>query len=113
MVTKSEDRKGMSLPVVEIHVAADGISAAASGPSDSRLSPEQIAAIQQTLMSLVSGFRPPSVDADKGKGGLQLGSLELELGFKLETGAGTVLKLLLNATAEASIKAKVVWGQPM
>jgi hypothetical protein len=59
VATNIEDQKVSPSPVVEIHVARSHGGAAASGERDSRLSPEQIAALQQTISGLVSGFRPP------------------------------------------------------
>lgn len=96
-------------PTVEIHVAPSRMSAAAGAQRDTRLSDEQIAALQLTLANLVAGFRPPKEEPPDS--GLRLNSIEIELGFKVETGSGSVLKLLLDASAEANITAKVAWGR--
>ncbi len=96
-------------PLVEIHVADGGLSAAAGGGHGSRLSSDQILALQATLGTLVSGFRPPKTHEEGD--GLRLASLEIELGFKVETGSGSVLKLIFDASGEASITAKVVWSR--
>ena len=95
-------------PLVEIYVGPSGVSAAA-GASDTRLSPEQIAAVQQTVTTLVNGFRPPETHADNDK--IALNSLEVNLGFTLQAGSGPALKLFLDASAQASIQVKVVWSR--
>jgi hypothetical protein len=94
--------------LVEIYVGSGGISAAA-GATDTRLSPEQIAAIQQTVTTLINGFRPPEAHADDDK--IFLNSLEVHLGFTLQAGSGPALKLFLDASAQASILVKVVWSR--
>lgn len=104
------ENDGKYLPNVEIHVSEDRLSAAAGGGRESRLSPEQIAALQKTLATLVAGFRPPEPRDDDGA--LRLSSLEVELGFKIETGSGSMIKLIFDASAEASITAKIGWSRP-
>jgi hypothetical protein len=96
-------------PVVEIHAGGRRLSAAAHGPQDSRLTPGQVAALQNTLATLMAGFRPPEERIERS--GMRIDTLEIELGFKIETGTGGILRLLLDASAEASISAKVVWKQ--
>jgi hypothetical protein len=111
--SEKEVEGSLFAPIVEIYIARSRrVSAAASstGGSESRLSPEQVLALQQTLTSFVSGFHPPEVHEEHA--GFRLDSLEVELSFKVETGAGSMLKLLLDASAEASIKANVVWNRP-
>ncbi len=111
---KSEDQKDENsmTPTVEIYIPTKGnITSAAqsrgSRGNDSKLSSEQIAVLQATLTNLMTGFHPPDVsDTDSG---LKLDSLELELAFKVETGTGTAIKLLLDGKVEASITAKVGW----
>jgi len=100
-------------PVVEIH-APKGKLGAAAGIGDTLLSGGQIVALQQTITTLVAGFQPPSENQAKAAGdaSVRFESLEVELGFKLELSAGSVLKLVFDASSEASITAKVTWSRP-
>ena len=111
MPAQNEPNVGATVPQVEIHVVPRAISAAAGGGGGggSRLSPQQINAIQQTVIGLVAGFRPPV--ATEGGDGLSIKSLELELGFKVEAGVGSILNLFLDAKAESNIVARVVWSR--
>jgi hypothetical protein len=102
-------------PRIEIH-APRGRLGAAAGIADTLLSSDQIAALQQTITTLVAGFRPPS-GTDAGAkaadaSSVRFESLEVELGFKLELGSGSVLKLVFDAGSEASITAKITWSRP-
>jgi hypothetical protein len=108
MQEENKVNENTKTPAIEIHVGRS-YSAAASAVSDSKLSPEQIEALQTTIASLISGFRPPDPPATEDKFGLD--SLEIEIGFKVETSSGTALKLLLDAKGEANIRAKVVWSR--
>jgi hypothetical protein len=109
MQAQNEPNVGATVPQVEIHVVPRAISAAAGGGGGSRLSQQQINAIQQTVIGLVAGFRPPV--ATEGGDGLSIKSLELELGFKVEAGVGSILNLFLDAKAESNIVARVVWSR--
>jgi len=100
-------------PRIEIH-APKGRLGAAAGIADTLLSGDQIEALQQTIATLVAGFQPPSGTEAKAADAspVRFESLEVELGFKLELGAGSVLKLVFDASSEASINAKVTWSRP-
>lgn len=95
-------------PTIEIHFASSEISAAA-GETNTRLSPEQIAAIQQTVSALASDFHPPvsKIEDDH----FRMESLEMGLGFTIEAGTGPALKLILDASTKASIDVKVTWSR--
>ena len=108
MAGSTKSRKNTPVPQVEIHVARDRLSAAAGG-TDTHLSPEQIAAIQQTVTNLINGFHPPAAQAEDTR--FKLDSMEVDLGFTVEASAGLTLKLVLNAKAQASINVKVVWSR--
>ena len=97
-------------PHVDIYIGSSRMGAAAGGSGETKLSSDQIAAIQATISELISGFHPPEVPKNENRIGLE--SLEVELGFKIEAGSGPLLKLLLDGKGEASIRAKVVWSRP-
>ena len=102
-------------PRIEIHAPKVRLGVAA-GVADTLLHGDQIAALQQTITTLVAGFRPPS-EPDAGAktadgSSVRFESLEIQLGFKLELGSGSVIKLIFDAGSEASITAKVTWSRP-
>jgi hypothetical protein len=103
------------MPRVEIH-APKGHIGAAAGIGDTLLSSDQIASLQQTITTLISGFRPPTATQAGAHpdpaSPVRFESLEVELGFKLELGAGSIVKLVFDAGSEASITAKVTWSRP-
>jgi hypothetical protein len=95
--------------VVEIHTQPSRVGAAAGRQPESKLSDEQIVAIQATVNGLISGFKPPATETTEGTT-MALDSIEVELGFKLEAGMGGLLKLMfVDAKGEASITAKATW----
>jgi Trypsin-co-occurring domain 1 len=98
-------------PKVEIHAPKAKLGAAA-GIGDTLLSKDQIDALQVTITTLVAGFEPPAAAAKEDDKSVRFESLEVELGFKLELAAGAVLKLVFDASSEASITAKVTWSRP-
>jgi hypothetical protein len=108
MARSSKKQVNPPVPPVEIHIAANRLSAAA-GEKDTRLTPEQVTAIQQTVTSLIDGFHPPAAQPEDSS--FLLDSLEVDLGFTVEASAGITLKLVLNAKAQASINVKVVWSR--
>ena len=108
MSENSTNNENENTPKVEIHVDQNRLSAAASGQTDTKLSDAQISVLQSTLTTLATGFQPPKQKEDDGQ--LSIKNVEIELSFKLTTGSGGVLKLLFDASTEASIKAKIVWG---
>lgn len=91
---------------VEIHGNSSGADAMA-GSDETKLNNRQIAAIQETVASLTRGFQPPSTIVSDGE--FALSSCEIEIGFKIEAGAGSLIKLVFNGTSEASIVAKLAW----
>jgi hypothetical protein len=98
----------MKQPIVEIHVQTIRAGAAAAGTPEGKLSQEQLAAVQVTINNLVAGFKPPAAEGKKGE--INLDSVEIELGFKLELSSGDLLKLIFaSAKGEASITAKATW----
>lgn len=95
-----------SEPVVEVHVKRNRLDAAQSG-GGSRLGASEIHALQTTVADIVSGFKPPATKADPG--GYQLEEFEVSIGFKVETGVGNLLRLVLDGKAEAELSASLRW----
>lgn len=87
----------------------DSDSPAATLQEEYSLSEIQITAIQNAVKSLVSGFEPPVQKSEEGV--MNLDSLEIEIGLKIEAGIGKALKLIFDAGVNASIIAKVKWSR--
>ncbi len=96
-------------PAIEVHVRRDRFDAAQSG-GDSRLGDDDIRALQTAVAGIVAGFRPP--DHPPEAGGYTLDEFEVAIGFKIETGTGAVLRLVLDGKAEAELSATLRWKRP-
>jgi hypothetical protein len=96
-------------PNVEIHVNSQRMSAAASGEIESKLSDEQLRAIQITISKLVQGFCPQPQDEKDSN--FKLSSIKLTIGFKLEIRTGSAIKLILDSSSEASISTTCEWNK--